>query len=109
MPLNFSLSRYMRFFRTQLIMPLIALVVWRIGGDEWISWSAGLLVLWVSIVSFMAVRWHALNRAFAAGDFTENEMRANPKRYVFGSTSVNVSWICATVAMLVAVASWFQH
>ena len=91
------------------MLPAIALGVWILGGDEWMSWSATLLVVWFSTMSFMAVRWRHLNQAFAAGQFTAEDLRSNPRPYVLGPPLFYVTWIVGTIAVLVAVDSLFPH
>jgi hypothetical protein len=87
---------------------IVGLVIWpRLGRPHDQAIVAAMVFFSVSVLCFLAFRWHLLRKLASSGAISSTEFRADPKRHILGPRLPYILWFIGTVCILFAIVIGF--
>jgi hypothetical protein len=91
-----------------IFVVIIGLIIWpRLSRSHDQGVVAAMVFFTVSVLCFLAFRWHLLRKLALSGAISIAEFRADPKKHILGPRLPYISWFIGTVCILFAIVIGF--
>ena len=91
-----------------IFLVIISLVIWpRLGRPHDQGIVAAMVFFSISVLCFLAFRWHLLRKLALSGAISIAEFRADPKKHILGPRLLYLLWFIGTVCIFFAIVIGF--